>query len=44
MWQFPEFQQVHMFYPSLDGNTLYFVRPGEEGKTIWNVYRYALDT
>ena len=32
-----------MCYPSLDGNTLYFVGQAE-GKTIWNVYRYALDT
>lgn len=39
----PGIQQVHMFYPSLDGNTLYFVGQAE-GKTIWNVYRYALDT
>ena len=39
----PGIQQIHMFYPSLDGNTLYFVGQAE-GKTIWNVYRYALDT
>ena len=41
--EIPGIQQVHMFYPSLDGNTLYFVGQAE-GKTIWNVYRYALDT
>ena len=29
----PGIQQVHMFYPSLDGNTLYFVGQAE-GKTI----------
>lgn len=39
----PGIRQVHRFYPSANGNTLFFT--GQlEGSTNWDLYRYELDT